>query len=191
MSEISLILRYVGKYAPSLTRLKEYAMRKWLSDIDATIQKITFDEMIFCELWIRSYIALGRSKRDIETRLLKKKFLKETIQKGIDSYKDVLYNWEEYDSKIILLIQKYQRAGKSNRLIEAELISKYPYFREEIKENLSHKINDENLLVHKDRILSKYNLSLLWDKRKALEFLIRKGFPYKDAIGFLETIHHS
>lgn len=103
---------------------------------------------------------MGRSKRDIETRLLRKQFSRETIQKGIESHKESLCSWEEYESKIVLLAQKYQRKGKSIRFIEAELISQYPYFRDEIRETLSGILNQETLLVHKDKILSKYNLSL-------------------------------
>jgi SOS response regulatory protein OraA/RecX len=189
MSETSLILRYISKYAPSLARLNEYAIKKWCIDILSTIEEIGFDEVMFCELWIRSYISMWRSRRDIETRLLRKQFSKESIQKWIESYKESLCNWEEYESKILLLIQKHQRKGKSIRFIEVELVSQYPYFRDEIRETLSGMANQENLLVHKEKILSKYNLSLPIEKRKALDFLIRKGFSYKDSIHFLQTIY--
>ncbi len=77
---------YITKYAPSRRRVEKYLLRKLgegspdpLARITEILDSLHYDESMMIHLWIRSLIAIGKSKTHITTKLLKKEFSKDLI----------------------------------------------------------------------------------------------------------------
>lgn len=78
-------------------------------------------------------------------------------------------------------MQNKLQKGKSLRILQGELSSKFPYFRDEIEELLAHYSDDSGLLKEIEKYSRKYNLSDKKELQKFYQALMRKGFRY-DAI---------
>ena len=60
MNLIPLIANYIARYAPSEKRIRQYLTKKHCHDIDILLSDIHFDELLMGEMWMRTFIALGK-----------------------------------------------------------------------------------------------------------------------------------
>lgn len=174
------ILEYIARYAPSREKITAYLRKKKVSDIETLLESIWYDEELMIELWMKTFLALGRWEREISMKLRLKGFRKEDIVRAIESYSTELHNWEEYEWIISLQIDSLSRKGKSKQMIYSLLRGRYPYFRDEIEELLEEMSDEVSLEKEVQKYKNKYNLSDPKDKQKCIAALIRKWYRYED-----------
>ena len=123
---------YMSRYAPSRVRIMEYLRKKKCQDIEGFLTEIAYDEDLMLSMWMRTFLSLGKGKREIELKLLKKGFTRENIRKYLLDNTEELEDWESQRSSILRQIDTLIVRGKSLRMIAALIVPKYPYFRDQI-----------------------------------------------------------
>jgi SOS response regulatory protein OraA/RecX len=94
---MNLLLRvtnYITRYAPSEERIVDYLRRKKHQNPHALLQEIGYDESALCDIWIRTFIAQGKSEFTIRQKLLQKKFSKSLIQQKLLEFASEIHDWE-------------------------------------------------------------------------------------------------
>ena len=175
------ITDYITRYIPSRKKLEWYIARKSYALIPSeVITKIGYDESLMIDIWMRSFISMGKWERMIRQKLLLKAFKKEDIERSIQSHADEIYNWSEYESNIEEKIENLHARGKTKMQIGILLIGAFPYFRSEIEELLSGVEDWGNLQKEWTKLKRKYNVSDRKEQQKALASLLRKGYTYDE-----------
>ena len=98
-----------------------------------------------------------------------------------------MYDWENFRCNIEKTIQNKLQKGKSLRVLQGELSSKFPYFRDEIEELLGHYSDDSGLSKEIEKYSRKYNLADKKELQKFYQALMRKGFRYDAIKNFLNS----
>ena len=130
------LANYITRYAPSRKKVTAYLTKKKIENIDLLLEESGYDESLLCDMWMRSFMALGKGEREIRQKLYKKEFPKEMIEKKITNFNEEIVDWSSHASQIELQMQSFLARGKFLRIISMELVGKYPYFRDEILELL-------------------------------------------------------
>ncbi len=60
MNLIPIIANYITRYAPSEKRLRQYLAKKKCYTIDEILEQIHYDETLMAQLWVKSFIAVGK-----------------------------------------------------------------------------------------------------------------------------------
>jgi SOS response regulatory protein OraA/RecX len=123
---------YISRYAPSRKKVTGYLLKKKIENTVELLSEMGYDEGLMCDMWLRSFISLGKGQREIQQKLLKKEFPKEMIQEKISLLEDEISDWDSYKIQIEHQIHTLLERGKSLRVIQNLLVSRYPYFRDEI-----------------------------------------------------------
>jgi len=178
---------YMARYAPSKTRFLAYLEKKNASCPEEILAMIGYDESVMLDAWMRTFINTGRPIFDIKIKLLNKKFEREDIEKKIETFFAELHDWGNFRFNIEKIIQNKLQKGKSLRVLQGELSSKFPYFRDEIEELLGHYSDDSGLSKEIEKYSRKYNLADKKELQKFYQALMRKGFRYDAIKNFLNS----
>ncbi len=174
------LANYISRYAPSKKKVLAYLDKKNCSDSLQVLDWSGYDESIMCDIWMRSWIALGKWKQEIQLKLQKKEFPQDLIREKLDLFDTEIHDWDNNRTAILYQIQTLEHRGKSRRIILSTLVSKYSYFRDEITELLSESDDTANLQKEVQKYKNKYNLLDSKEKQKFYAALMRKGFSYSD-----------
>lgn len=170
----------MSRYAPSGLRIREYLSKKKCQDIEKFLLDIRYDEELMISLWMRTFITLGKWKKEIEMKLLKKGFSRELARAKIEENIGEIEDWESQRSFILHQIDTLIHRGKSRRMISVILIQKYSYFRDEIDNILSELDDTDSLKKEVQKYKNRYNLENPKDREKIIAALLRKGFSYSE-----------
>lgn len=181
---------YMSRYAPSRVRIMEYLRKKKCQDIEGFLTEIAYDEDLMLSMWMRTFLSLGKGKREIELKLLKKGFTRENIRKYLLDNTEELEDWESQRSSILRQIDTLIVRGKSLRMIAALIVPKYPYFRDQIDAILESMTDTNSLEKEMQKYQNRYNIHDMKQREKLIAALMRKGFAYASIREQL-TIHHS
>jgi hypothetical protein len=102
------LANYISRYAPSRKKVTAYLLKKNCQNPATLLIENGYDESMMADMWMRSFIALGKSKREMHTKLLKKEFPKEMILQKLEVFDAEIYDWESHRSNIIHQIQTLQ-----------------------------------------------------------------------------------
>lgn len=168
------IANYITRYAPSRRKLTEYLTKKHCQDIDAKLAEIGYDESITLGAWIRSFVTLGKGEQEIRLKLIKKGFPRQSIEQHIREHTLEIHDWEATTPTIDSNIHTFLARGKSIPSISALLCSKYPYFRDEIKDLLASYSDTDSLQTEVAKYQRKYDTNNPYEKQKLYAALMRK-----------------
>jgi SOS response regulatory protein OraA/RecX len=157
-----------------------YLLKKNCQNPAALLIENGYDESMMADMWMRSFIALGKGKREMSTKMAKKEFPKEMILEKLEALNTEIYDWESHRSSIIHQIQTLKWRGKSSRIISMQVVWKYPYFRDQVNELLLEQDDTENLQKEVQKYKNRYNTRDPKEKQKFYAALLRKGFSYGD-----------
>jgi SOS response regulatory protein OraA/RecX len=157
-----------------------YLLKKNCQNPEWLLLENGYDESMMADMWMRSFVSLGKGKREMSTKLMKKEFPKEMIAEKVEIFDTEIHDWEANSSSVIHQIQTLEQRGKSRRIISMQLSGKYPYFRDQITELLRGQDDSENLQKEVQKYKNRYNLSDSKEKQKFYAALLRKGFSYSD-----------
>ncbi len=172
------VANYMARYAPSRTKITAYLTKKKCQDIEAFLSDIGYDERLMISMWMRTFVTVGKGKREIEMKLIQKWFPKEWVREALMEYIGELEDWEWQKERILHQIMTLQGRGKSQRMIASILVGKYPYFRREIEEILESMDDQDSLEKEMQKYRNRYNLHDPHDREKLIAALMRKGFEY-------------
>lgn len=91
-------------------------------------------------------------------KLIKKEFPKEMILEKLEIFDQEIHDWETNKLSIMNQIHSLEQRGKSRRMIASLLISRYPYFRDEITELLIETTDTDNLQKEVQKYKNRYNI---------------------------------
>lgn len=188
--DMNLTLRvanYMSRYAPSRTKIVGYLTKKKCQDVSTFLMEIGYDESMMIQMWMRTYITLGKGRREIEMKLMKKGFQKEMIREYIEQNIGEIEDWESQKQNILRQIDMLIGRGKSTRMIASLLEQKYPYFREEIRCALVATDDADALEKEMQKYKNRYNTNDPKDREKVIAALMRKGFSYREIKGKVEV----
>ncbi|MBC7498608.1 RecX family transcriptional regulator [Candidatus Gracilibacteria bacterium] len=178
---ISLRLaNYISRYAPSRKRVTAYLEKKNCQNPVELLSDNGYDESLMADMWMRSFVSLGKGKREMSMKLMKKEFPKEMIGDKIELFDSEIHDWEAHRSSIMHQIQTLEQRGKSHRIISIQITGKYPYFRDEITELLTDRNDTDNLQKEVQKYKYRYNIEDKKIREKMIASLLRKGFSYSD-----------
>ncbi len=178
---ISLRLaNYISRYAPSRKKVTAYLEKKNCQNPAQLLADNGYDESMMADMWMRSFVSLGKGKREMSTKLMKKEFPKDLILEKIEAFDTEIHDWETHRSSIIHQIQTLEQRGKSRRIISMQLTGKYSYFRDEITELLTDQNDTDNLTKEVQKYKNRYNIDDKKIREKMIASLLRKGFSYSD-----------
>lgn len=89
-------------------------------------------------MWLRSFLSLAKGQREMHQKLLKKEFPKDMIEEKIALLEGEISDWESHKNPIEYQVRTLLERGKSLRVIQNLLVSRYPYFRDEITEYIEN-----------------------------------------------------
>ena len=174
------LANYISRYAPSRKRVTAYLEKKNCQNPAQLLTDNGYDESMMADMWMRSFVSLGKGKREMSTKLMKKEFPKDLIAEKIEMFDTEIHDWETHRSSIIHQIQTFEQRGKSRRIIAMQLTGKYPYFRDEITELLTDQNDTDNLAKEVQKYRNRYNTDDKKIREKMIASLLRKGFSYSD-----------
>lgn len=174
------LANYISRYAPSRKKVISYLEKKKCLDPAGLLEQNGYDESLMADMWMRSFLALGKWKREITLKLQKKEFPKDIITHKIDIFTSEILDWEANRLSILNQIQTLEQRGKSRRSILSLLISRYSYFRDEITELLDQKDDIDNLAKEVQKYRYRYNTDDKKIREKMIASLLRKWFSYSD-----------
>ena len=178
---ISLRLaNYISRYAPSRKKMTAYLEKKNCQNPAQLLTDNGYDESLMADMWMRSFVSLGKGKREMSMKLMKKEFPKDLILEKIELFYTEIHDWESHRSSILHQIATLEQRGKSRRIIAMQLTGKYPYFRDEITELLTDKNDTDNLAKEVQKYKNRYNIEDKKIREKMIASLLRKGFSYSD-----------
>lgn len=129
---------YITRYAPSHKKVSTYLLKKKIENPNNLLSEMGYDESLMCDMWLRSFLSLGKGKREMYQKLLKKEFPKTMIEEKISLLEDEIADWSSHKNQIEHQIRTLLDRGKSLRIIGNLLVSRYPYFRDEILEYIEN-----------------------------------------------------
>ena len=174
------LANYITRYAPSRKKVTAYLTKKKIENIDLLLEESGYDESLLCDMWMRSFMTLGKGERDIRQKLYKKEFPKEMIEEKISQFAGEINDWESHASQIQDQIDALIARGKSIRIVSMEIMGKYPYFRDEIGGYIEWVDDTTWLKKEVQKYKNKYNMADQSQKQKLYAALLRKGFAYGD-----------
>ena len=178
---ISLRLaNYISRYAPSRKKVTAYLEKKNCQNPVQLLVDNGYDESMMADMWMRSFVSLGKGKREMSTKLMKKEFPKEMIVEKIEAFDTEIHDWEMHRSSVMHQIATLEQRGKSRRIIAMQIVGKYPYFRDEITELLTDQNDTDNLTKEVQKYKNRYNINDKKIREKMIASLLRKGFSYSD-----------
>lgn len=180
MNILLRLTNYISRYAPSEKKVIGYLEKKNYAEPRQILIDNGYDESMMCDIWIRSYISLGKWKREISLKLRKKEFPKEMILQKMEQYDADIHDWEGTKPHIINQIRTLEQRGKSHRMIISLIISRYSYFRDEIQELLWDSNDSDNLQKEVQKYKNRYNIEDKKIREKMIASLLRKWFRYSD-----------
>lgn len=186
MNWISRVAPYITRYAPSEKRLRQYLSKKYCQDIDGVLSSIHFDEILMGDMWMRTFVSLGKWEQEIKLKLQKKEFSPATILQLMDKFAYEVHDWESNRHAIEYQMRTLESRGKSKQAIKNLLGTKYRYFRDEIVLLLEWMTDDSQLTKEIERYLPRYNISLPHEKQKFYQAILRKWFSYEDIKNWLK-----
>ncbi len=186
MNWISRVAPYITRYAPSEKRLRQYLSKKYCQDIDGVLSSIHFDETLMGDMWMRTFVSIGKWEQEIKLKLQKKEFSPETILNLMDKFAYEVHDWESNRHAIEYQMHTLESRGKSKQAIKNLLGTKYRYFRDEIVLLLEWMTDDSQLTKEIERYLPRYNISLPHEKQKFYQAILRKWFTYEDIKNWLK-----
>jgi len=130
-------------------------------------------------MWLRSFLSLGKGKREMTQKLYKKEFPKDMIEEKISLLDEEIVDWDMHKNQVLHQIGVFLERGKSIRSVAMLMASRYPYFRDEIIEHLDSIDDTDWLQKEVQKYKNKYNLSIPTEKQKLYAALLRKGFGYQ------------
>lgn len=160
MNVYQLASWYMVRYAPSRARIMSYLTKKRIhEDIQTVLETIGYHEETMLRMWMETYLQQRRGVHTIRMKLLQKQFPQESIDQILHIYQEQLYSWDEYQENIYQYIRDGQKKGKSCRYILQNLLSRYPYFHDQILYALEN-FQDSDVLVQVIGLYkNRYNLS--------------------------------
>ena len=174
------LANYISRYAPSKQKIISYLEKKNCQDPEWILRDNGYDESLMCDMWMRSFVTLGKWKREIQLKLQKKDFPKEMIGEKLEIFDTEIRDWESNRLNIQNQIHTLEQRWKSSRIIHNTIISKYPYFRDEITELLSESDDSDNLTKEVQKYKNRYNIADKKIREKMIASLLRKWFSYSD-----------
>lgn len=173
-------MNYISRYAPSRKKVTTYLEKKNCQNPAQLLADNGYDESMMADMWMRSFVSLGKGKREMSMKLTKKEFPKELILEKIEMFDTEIHDWESHRSSIIHQIQTLEHRGKSRRIMAIQIVGKYPYFRDEITELLIEKNDTDNLTKEVQKYKNRYNTDDKKIREKMIASLLRRGFSYSD-----------
>jgi regulatory protein len=131
-------------------------------------------------MWMRSLIAVGKWEREIKIKLQKKEFPKSLIEEYVIQSQEEVRDWESNRHAVEHQIFTLESRGKSKQVISQLLVSRYPYFRDEIAEILNASSDTSALRKEIEKYSTRYNLEDPKEKQKFYAAILRKGFRFDD-----------
>jgi SOS response regulatory protein OraA/RecX len=174
------IANYITRYAPSRKKITTYLTKKKCQDIDGLLAKIGYDEDLMMTMWMRTFIATGKGKREMQMKLQKKEFPKEKTLEKLLEYESEIADWDTNARQVEHQISTLLARGKSRRAIAMVMVGMYPYFRDQITEILEATDDSDSLTHEIEKYRNKYDLADPKWKQKFYAALMRKGFGYSD-----------
>jgi SOS response regulatory protein OraA/RecX len=174
------IANYITRYAPSRKKITTYLTKKKCQDIDGLLAKIGYDEDLMMTMWMRTFIATGKGKREMQMKLQKKEFPKEKTLEKLLEYESEISDWDTNVRQVEHQISTLLARGKSRRAIAMVMVGRYPYFRDQITEILEATDDSDSLTREIEKYRDKYDLTDPKWKQKFYAALMRKGFGYID-----------
>ncbi|MBX9809762.1 RecX family transcriptional regulator [Candidatus Gracilibacteria bacterium] len=174
------LANYLSRYAPSKTKVLQYLQTKKIENPLELLTENGYDESMMCDMWMRSFVTIGKGKQEIKLKLLKKQFPKEMINEKLELFDAEIIDWENHSSSIQHQIQTLSNRGKSTRIIQSTITAKYPYFKDEISELFAEKDDTDNLEKEVQKYKNRYDISDKKIQEKMITSLLRKGFRYSD-----------
>lgn len=174
------LANYISRYAPSRRKVMGYLEKKNCPEPIHLLREHGYDESMMCDMWMRSFVALGKWKREMSIKLQKKEFPKEMILQKIEQYDTDIHDWEGNKDSILNQIRTLEQRGKSRRMISSLIVSRYSYFRDEIQELLWDSDDSGNLWKEVQKYKNRYNIEDKKIREKMIASLLRKWFSYSD-----------
>lgn len=187
MNIYAILSKYISKYAPSRKKISDYIAKKWNFDANKILSEIGYDENLMMDMWIRTFIATGKSELEIKQKLLLKWFEKEKILQKIQKFSDEIYDFANFENSIKIFINSKLAKWKSINFIKWELFKKFSYFKDEITEILAEYNDNSSLQKEIEKYSQKYNLEDKKDLQKFYSALLRKWFAYGEIKNFLKN----
>lgn len=63
---------YIARYAPSRKKIGEYLAKKNCQNIDEILLQVGYNENLMMDMWMRTFLSLGKGSQDIRMKFLKK-----------------------------------------------------------------------------------------------------------------------
>ncbi len=174
------LANYISRYAPSRKKVTTYLTRKNCLNPSQLLSDTGYDESMMADMWMRSFVSLGKWQREMSTKLMKKEFPKDMILEKIEMFDAEIHDWDSHRSSIIHQIRTLEQRGKAKKIIEMNLLGKYPYFRDQIREILIDTIDTDAIQKEVQKYKNKYNTKDPKEKQKYYGALLRKWFSYAD-----------
>lgn len=182
------LANYITRYAPSREKMLQYLAKKhYQGDGEQLLSDIGYSEDQMLGMWMRTFIVRSIGERDVRIKLMKKWFPKEKIDSFLESNTTDIRDWESHKPLIESVITRDLARGKSKRVIGMVLISKYPYFRDDIWELLSQYDDETGLVREIEKLLGKYRITEMKEKKKFYDALLRRGFSYDQVSKYLKN----
>jgi SOS response regulatory protein OraA/RecX len=138
------------------------------------------------DMWMRTFVSLGKWEQEIKLKLQKKEFSQATILQLMDKFAYEVHDWESNRQAIEYQMHTLESRGKSKQAIKNLLGNKYRYFRDEIALLLEWMTDDSQLTKEIERYLPRYDISLPHEKQKFYQAILRKWFTYEDIKNWLK-----
>lgn len=172
------VANYMSRYAPSRAKISSYLEKKKCQDIDQFLEEVNYDERLMIQMWMRTFLSLGKGKREIEMKLQKKGFSRDLAREYLEANMWELEDWDTQRSAVIRQIDTLLHRGKSRRMIGVLLTPKYPYFRHAIEEYLEALDDQDSLEKEVQKYKNRYTTDDRISREKIIAALMRKGFEY-------------
>lgn len=166
------------RYAPSKKKVVTYLSKKNVWNIEEVLIETGYNEDIMCDMWLRSFMAIGIWKRDIFQKLYKKEFPVDMIEKKLEYNDDQITDWDLHKQVIINQMSILLERWKSVKVVTYTFVAKYPYFRNHIMDYLENYDDLSWLKKDIDKYKKKYNCNIPAQQQKLIQALLRKGFEY-------------
>lgn len=70
MNIILRVSNYISRYAPSKQKLSAYIIKKhYESRLEEILEEVGYNEDMMIEMWIRTFLNLGKSEREMRQKL--------------------------------------------------------------------------------------------------------------------------
>ncbi len=113
-------------------------------------------------------------------KLQKKEFPKDLIESLLSVSENEIHDWQMNHTAVENQISTLESRGKSKQVIVQQLVSRYPYFRDEIAEIMSETTDTMALEKEIEKYRTRYDLRIQKEKQKFYAAILRKGFRFDD-----------